>query len=100
MQKENNSFVRPLGIGEAWLALLHDKTRGTAQTTSMTTIEGEINPDLFLEALQHTSKKYPQLYSRIILEEAGYELIQDVPFKTIPVTFLKERQVDYWQQYM
>lgn len=97
---DKGKYTRQLGIGETWLALLHDKAYGTAQTTTMIDIDGEIDRSTFLDALSYLSQRYPLLCSRILLTDEGYSLVNDVDVNTIPIHFVEYQDSQSWQTIM
>ncbi len=94
------NIIRRLGVGETWLALLHDKGHGTAQTTTLATIEGAIDKALFKQALNFLSHRYQQLCSRLCLTETGYFLVNDLEFEQIPINYLAYQNDNDWQDLM
>jgi len=91
---------RPLGFTETILALLHEKTAGTALITCVGEVEGKIDFLFFIQGLKYLWNCYPILSAKIISSNQGYSIKQNVNFEQIPVRFLQLEDPTVWQEIM
>lgn len=98
LEKLEETPSRRLGFFESLAVLSHDELCGTGNICTTAHIQGKIDQQVLLKALQLSYNRHPLLRATIKKKPEAYYFELNSPFSNVPVRFVQRESADQWEK--